>query len=47
MQRTLDDNATWLSRLMPVLLGLHALDLARDLTQRPFRRPPRIKWKYT
>ena len=46
MQRTLDDNATWLSRLMPVLLGPLALDLARDLTRRPKRRPPGIKWKY-
>jgi len=46
MQRTLDDNATWLSTLMPVLLAPHALDLARDLTQRPFSRPPGIKWKY-
>jgi hypothetical protein len=27
MQRTLDDNAIWLGRLMPVLLGPEALDL--------------------
>jgi hypothetical protein len=32
MQRTLDDNAIWLSRLMPVLLGPEVLDLARKGT---------------
>jgi hypothetical protein len=46
MQQTLDDNANWLSRLMPVLLGPEALELARNLTRRPRRRPPGLKWKY-
>ena len=46
MLHTLDDNAVWLSRLMPVLLGPEALDLARNLAARPKRRPPGIKWKY-
>jgi hypothetical protein len=46
MQQTLDDNSNWLSRLMPVLLGPEALELARSLTRRPKRRPPGIKWKY-
>jgi len=52
MQHTLDDNATWLGRLMPLLLRPEALDPARTVdlassrTPRPKRRPPNIKWKY-
>jgi len=46
MQRSLDDNATWLSRLMPVLVGPEVLDLARKTAGRPMRRPPNAKWKY-
>ena len=46
MQHALDDNASWLSRLTPVLLGQEALELARNLPARPKRRSTRIKWKY-
>ena len=46
MQHSLDDNAAWLSRLMPVLLGPEVLDLARNLSTRPKRRSTRIRWKY-
>jgi hypothetical protein len=46
MQHTLDNNATWLSRLMPVLLGPQTHDLASNLTRRQKRRPPGIRWKY-
>jgi hypothetical protein len=46
MRRSLDDNAIWLSRLMPELLGPDGLDLARKTMERPKRRPPHIKWKY-
>lgn len=48
MQRTLDDNAAWLSKLMPALLGRpEGPDLAGKAIERPKRRPPGIKWKYT
>jgi hypothetical protein len=46
MQRSLDDNATWLSRLMPVLVGPYVLDLAGKAAGRPRRRPRNAKWKY-
>jgi hypothetical protein len=45
-QHTLDNNATWLRRLMPLLLEPEALDLARKRTRRPGRRPRNITWKY-
>ena len=53
MLHSLDDNVTWLRRLMPALLGPEGLDLARKAKERPKdkagnpkRRPPNIKWEY-
>ncbi|MFC0532554.1 hypothetical protein [Phytohabitans kaempferiae] len=53
MRGTLDDNATWIRRLMPLLQGPDALDTVRranrhetDKTGNPKRRPPGIEWKY-
>jgi hypothetical protein len=50
---TLDDNATWVRRLMPILRGPGALDAIRsanrqevDKAGNPKRRPRNIKWKY-
>jgi hypothetical protein len=51
--RTLADNALWVGRLMPLLLGPGAIDLISaskaqplDRAGNPKRRPPNIKWKY-
>lgn len=49
---TLDQNATWLRRMMPMLLGPDAEELVRKANERPVDRKgnpkvrPRIKWKY-
>jgi hypothetical protein len=53
MRGTLDDNATWVRRLMPVLHAPDALDTVRNATSyptdkagNPKRRRPDIKWEY-
>lgn len=50
---TLDDQALWLRRLMPLLVGLDGVDLIRranahttDRAGNPKRRPRNIKWVY-
>jgi hypothetical protein len=50
---TLDQNATWLRRLLPLLLGPDGEALLRKANERPVdragnpkRRPPGIRWKY-
>jgi len=53
MRATLDDNATWIRRLWPVLAGPDALDTIRhanrwetDRAGNPKRRPKNVTWKY-
>ena len=53
MRSTLDDNATWVRRLLPILQAPDALDTVRnsarhptDKAGNPKRRRPDIKWKY-
>jgi hypothetical protein len=53
MRDTLDDNATWLRRLMPLLHAPDVVDLFQsanrhetDRAGNPKRRPPSIRWKY-
>jgi hypothetical protein len=50
---TLDDQALWLRRLMPLLVGRDGVDLIRranvhptDRVGNPKRRPRNIKWIY-
>ena len=50
---TLDDQAVWLRRLMPLLVGPDGVDLIRranahptDRAGNPKRRPRNIKWVY-
>jgi hypothetical protein len=52
-RRTLDDNATWLRRLMPLLLGPDVEPLVRNANERPVdragnpkKRRPDTKWKF-
>ena len=46
MQRTLDDNAIWLRRLMPALVGPDGPDLLRKALEPPRRRAPNTRWQY-
>lgn len=52
-RNTLDQNATWLRRLMPLLLGPDGEELVRKANERPLDRAgnpkprrPGINWKY-
>jgi hypothetical protein len=52
-RRTLEDNATWLRRLMPLLLGPDVESLVRRANERPVdragnpkKRRPHIEWKF-
>ena len=46
MQRTLDDNALWLRRLTPALVGPGRPDLLRKALEPPRRRAPNTRWQY-
>lgn len=47
MRRTLEDNATWLSRLMPALSGPEGPSLAGNAARQPKgQRPAGAKWRY-
>jgi hypothetical protein len=53
VRHTLDQNAMWLRRLMPLLLGPDREELVRKANEHPLdragnpkRRPPGITWKY-
>ena len=46
MQRTLYDNALWLRRLMPALVGPDGPDLLRKALEPPRRRAPNTRWQY-
>jgi hypothetical protein len=53
MRSTLDDTATWLRRLLPILQTPDVLDTVRNFDRHPTdkagnpkRRRPDIKWKY-
>ncbi|MBE1491311.1 hypothetical protein [Plantactinospora soyae] len=53
VRRTLEHNAMWLRRLMPLLLGPDREELVRKANDRPLdragnpkRRPPGIHWRY-
>jgi hypothetical protein len=54
MRDTLDDNATWVRRLMPLLHAPDVVDLFQsanryetDRAGNPKRRRPNIRWKYS
>jgi hypothetical protein len=46
MRNTLDDNAMWLRRLMPMLRGPQALDTIRN-AMNPKPRQPNTRWKHS
>ena len=53
LRATLDDNAMWIRRLLPILRGPGALETIRKATQwetdrrgNPKRRPKNINWRY-
>jgi hypothetical protein len=54
MRNTLDDNAIWVRRLMPILRGPDALERMRNATQHvtdkagnPKKRRSDIRWRYS
>ncbi len=46
LRASLDDHATWLSRLMPELSGPGRDDLIRSAARPPGRSPAASRWKY-